>query len=211
MDVFMIKTLASAALGLLLAAPATAQGGPAFDCAAAQDGTEQAICDNPGLAALDRELAALYAYSLVGPDMDPERQRDLIARQRDWIQGRNGCGQADNPTPCVTAVYGQRILELKTYYAGASGDGGRTSFGPINYVCDAPVYSLSAVFIDGPVAWAVVSWDDNAVMLTEAVAGSGARYTPSVWGEAFEFWMSHDEARLTIPGQGAVSCTQSQG
>jgi len=207
----MTHILRAAALVATLAAPAAAQTGSSFDCTTAHHAVEQVICSDPGLAALDRELAALYAYALIGPDMDPARQRELIVRQTEWLQGRNGCGQAQSLEACVIASHGQRILELKTYYVGANGDGGRDSFGPVDYACDSPVPLLSAVFINGPAEWAVVTWEDNAVMLAKAPPGAGTRYTPSVWGEPFQFWTSFDEARFTIPGQGTVSCIQTQG
>lgn len=207
----MTNLLRIAVFTILLAAPATAQTGPSFDCAQAPGEVEQVICDDPGLAALDRELARLYAFALIGDDMTPERQRELIALQRGWIMGRDGCWQADGLIPCVTASYGQRILELKTYYAGATGENGRTSFGPINYLCDAGAPQLSVVFIDGPVTWAVVSWDDNALMLDGSATDPGNQYGPSVFGDPFEFRMSHDEATFTVPGQGVWTCIQNQG
>lgn len=202
----------AAVAAAVLACPAAAQTGPSYDCSRAQTAVEHAICADPDLSLLDREIAALYGAAQAGPDMDATRQAELTSRQRGWIDSRNGCASAPDLTPCVTAIYGQRILELKSHYQGASGDAGPVSFGPVPYACDAPVHGLTAVFINGPVTrWAVVSWDDNAVTLMETVAVSGNHYTPSVFGDPFDFWTSHDEARFTIPGQPEVGCIQPQG
>ena len=202
----------AAAAATFLALPATAQSGPSFNCGGALNPVEQAICRDPDLAILDREIAALYQAAQLGPDMDAGRQSELTARQRGWIASRDGCTSAPELSACVTAVYGQRIYELKTYYAGANGDAGRVSFGPVPYTCDAPVHGLSAVFINGPVTrWAVVSWDDNAVTLVATTSDDGEAFAPSVFGDPFRFWISHDEALFAIPGQPEVACVQPQG
>lgn len=215
-----MRLLLRAALAAVLLAPFTApavaqsvsQSGPSFDCSKAGNQVERAICADPDLAVLDRELAAVYGAAQAGPDMDQARQSELTARQRTWLGSRNGCAQSAELSACVTASYGQRILELKTYYAGAFGHGGINSYGPVTYDCDPPVYALSVVFINGPVTrWAVVSWEDNAVTLIEALAVDGTRYTPTPWGEPFEFQMWHDDAAFTRPGQPTSACTQTRG
>ena len=208
-----MRTLLRVAMAAaLLTSPAAAQTGPSFDCAKASHEVERVICSDPDLSVLDRELAAVYGAARSGPDMNQARQAELTARQRRWIDSRNGCGQASELTACITASYGQRILELKTHYAGAAGNGGQISFGPVTYACDAPVYGLEVVFINGPVVrWAVVSWEDNAVMLVETLADDGTRYAPSLWGDPFEFWMWHDDASFTQPGQPALGCVRTQG
>ena len=104
----------AAAAATFLALPATAQSGPSFNCGGALNPVEQAICRDPDLAILDREIAALYQAAQLGPDMDAGRQSELTARQRGWIASRDGCTSAPELSACVTAVYGQRIYELKT-------------------------------------------------------------------------------------------------
>ncbi|HXQ47534.1 MAG TPA: lysozyme inhibitor LprI family protein [Caulobacteraceae bacterium] len=67
------------------AAPVAA---PSFDCTKAQSDTAKAICADPELASLDREMAEAYRARLV---LDPTTQ----ARQKAWIGARDiGC-QAD--------------------------------------------------------------------------------------------------------------------
>lgn len=210
--VTMKYAIPAAIAAAVLALPAAAQVGPTYDCAKAQTAVEHAICNDPDLSFLDREIAALYQAAQAGPDMNAVRQSELTARQRAWIDSRNACASSPDLTACVTAIYGQRILELKSHYEGASGDGGVASFGPVTFVCEAPVHGLNAVYLNGPVTrWVVVSWDDSAVTLVNAVSDDGERYAPSVFGDPFEYWTSHDEEIFTIPGQPAVGCVQPQG
>ncbi|MEZ5720391.1 MAG: MliC family protein [Paracoccaceae bacterium] len=196
----------------VLALPAAAQVGPSYDCAKAQTAVEHAICNDPDLSFLDREIAALYQAAQAGPDMnavrqsEPDRPATRMDRQPQRLR------VVPDLTACVTAIYGQRILELKSHYEGASGDGGVASFGPVTFVCEAPVHGMTAVYLNGPVTrWVVVSWDDSAVTLVNAVSDDGERYAPSVFGDPIEYWTSHDEAIFTIPGQPAVGCVQPQG
>jgi uncharacterized protein YecT (DUF1311 family) len=51
------------ALVLALAAPASAQNRPSFDCAKASEGAEKAICKSASLSRLDRAISAAYAQA----------------------------------------------------------------------------------------------------------------------------------------------------
>jgi uncharacterized protein YecT (DUF1311 family) len=96
------------ALALAIGWPAPAQaGGPAFDCGAAKGPApgevEQLICRDPALAALDRQLDAIYRSALA-------RARDGMAlqlrqEQRGWIQGRNDCWKARGQPTWITATW----------------------------------------------------------------------------------------------------------
>ncbi|TWB42445.1 uncharacterized protein DUF1311 [Nitrospirillum pindoramense] len=72
---------------LFLSGLAQAAAGPSFDCAAAANATEKAICADPKLAALDSDIATLYkeAMAKAGPSAD-----SLKVEQRRWLQGRDG-------------------------------------------------------------------------------------------------------------------------
>jgi uncharacterized protein len=91
--------------------------GPSFDCARAGTPPERAICADPGLAALDLELARLYgdARAAVG-DAGAEALR---ANQREWMRRRDACG-AD--AFCINAQMEERIARLAAMAAsGATG------------------------------------------------------------------------------------------
>ena len=65
---------------------------PSFDCAKAQSESEKLVCGDARLAALDRQLAALYKRVQTSPD-----ELDIAAEQRGWIKGRDACSRAVDP------------------------------------------------------------------------------------------------------------------
>jgi len=85
------------------AAPVSPSG-PSFDCSKATNPTALAICGNADLAALDRQMAALYFARFA---IDPSER----VRQRQWIQLRNGvCGTS---VECLRSQFNQRIQQLQ--------------------------------------------------------------------------------------------------
>ncbi|MEM9782667.1 MAG: peptidoglycan-binding protein, partial [Pseudomonadota bacterium] len=112
--------------GLGSGATSTVTANPSFDCARASTATESAICEDPGLAALDRELATAWSSArAVGVD---------AATQRAWIARRDACGAARD---CIAEEMESRIERLTgapavAQYqpgggAGGSGDAFATS------------------------------------------------------------------------------------
>ncbi|SDC98859.1 MliC family protein [Ruegeria marina] len=101
---------------LLLAAPAFAQQGPAFDCAKAQSDAENLICQDADLARLDRLVTGRYVAALdVVKGLDAgaaEAEKQLRAEQRGWIKGRDDCWKADDLRACVADSYLRRDGEL---------------------------------------------------------------------------------------------------
>ncbi|WP_259652295.1 MULTISPECIES: lysozyme inhibitor LprI family protein [unclassified Pseudomonas] len=86
---FPLRTMVgSVALSALLATSlATAEQGPSFNCSEKMTGSITAlICQNPGLAALDRKLATIYRDALKNAG---KRGNVLKAEQRGWIKGRD--------------------------------------------------------------------------------------------------------------------------
>lgn len=73
-----------------------------FDCSRASYADESAICRDPGLAAMDRRLAQLYAAALQTVS-DPESLRQS---ESDWVATRHQCGQ---DLDCLRRAYGERI------------------------------------------------------------------------------------------------------
>jgi tetratricopeptide (TPR) repeat protein len=60
---------------------------PSFDCRSAREAAEKAICSDPDLARLDREIAAAYKAALADPNNKAVAQ--LRREQRDFIAARN--------------------------------------------------------------------------------------------------------------------------
>ena len=65
---------------------------------------EQRICTDPKLAALDRQLADVYAAAIRQGRPTPTRSRSRTA-QRGWIKGRNDCWKSTDVPACVENAY----------------------------------------------------------------------------------------------------------
>lgn len=97
------------------AAPAATPPGPArpsFDCADARSRGEQAVCDDPGLASLDRAMAAEYRRALAASTPD---QAAALRQTRDrFLAYRDRCPNSS----CVADAYTGRIREIRDIVAG---------------------------------------------------------------------------------------------
>ena len=82
--------------------------GPSFDCARAGNAAEFAICGDPGLSYLDRELAA--AYGVAASRLSAAGQRQLRDGQRAWLADRNRCGAN---VQCLRFAMEARIGQLR--------------------------------------------------------------------------------------------------
>ena len=89
--------------------PPTGPVTPSFDCAKAESEAERLVCSDYGLAGLDNRLAEVYAAELAKPGA----AKDLAARQRGWVKGRDECWKADDKKLCVEEEYRTRIAELQ--------------------------------------------------------------------------------------------------
>lgn len=98
---------------LLAAAPIPAQAGPSFACSAAATPTEKAICADPKLGALDREMAQLFGIAKESAfGSGPSNQ---LAAQRTALRDIRACGTAGAEQPlaaCLTRRYTVRTQEL---------------------------------------------------------------------------------------------------
>ncbi len=164
---------------------------PSFDCAKAQSESEKLVCGDARLAALDRQLAALYKRVQTSPD-----ELDIAAEQRGWVKGRDACWQAVDRHRCLVESYQTRIVELNI------GSGGVPAPTPVKYQCDDASKPVSVVFYNelDPQA-AVVSWGRDQAIVFPAQAASGSRYTR----EGVEFWEHQGEATLDFYGT-TMSC-----
>lgn len=76
-----------------------------FACTQATLPDEIAVCSDPGLAAMDVELAAYYS-NFLKQNVD---QQALVQSQQTWLQGRHACG-AD--LDCLRHSYGVRLGQM---------------------------------------------------------------------------------------------------
>lgn len=86
--------------------PPSPQFRTSFDCATARPGAEEMVCEDPALAAADRQMARAYRRAMrSGVDL-----ADLSQEQRDWMAIREDA--ARHSRRAVAEVYDQRIAEL---------------------------------------------------------------------------------------------------
>jgi len=92
-------------------APATATANPSFDCDRARTRGEIAVCGDPGLAALDRQMAAQYNAAISQADRS---QRRLLERTRGrFLSYRDRCAT----NQCVAETYRSRMREISDIMA----------------------------------------------------------------------------------------------
>jgi uncharacterized protein len=172
------------------APPAQAGSGPSFDCAKATSTVEKLICNDAGLAALDRKLAAAYAKGVSpGSDWSDRDKNESRAAQRAWLGERERCEKTADVKRCVTAIHQRRIAELQI----KNGEAGPVP-PAVGYRCQGlerlPVTAVFYGKTEPPAA--VLTVGDRQVIAFIAPSGSGAKYTaPGV-----EFWEHHGEASL---------------
>jgi hypothetical protein len=94
--------------------PATAPPGtqPSFNCSNARTRGEQAVCADPGLAALDRQMASQYGRAI--SSSPPDRQA-LLRQTRDrFLAFRDRCPDS----ACIAEAYRGRMREISDILAG---------------------------------------------------------------------------------------------
>lgn len=85
---------------------------PSFNCGDARSRGEIAVCNDPGLAALDRQMAAQFGTALAQADAG---QRTLLQRTRnDFLRYRDACPS----NACIAETYRGRIREIRDIMAG---------------------------------------------------------------------------------------------
>lgn len=94
--------------------PVAASGtaNPSFNCSAARSSGETAVCNDPGLATLDRRMASQFNSAM--SSADPE-QRALLIRTRDsFLRYRDQCPNND----CIAQTYQGRMREIRDIMRG---------------------------------------------------------------------------------------------
>lgn len=97
--------LAAAALATMGGVTAHAENRPSFDCRKASNATEKRICADPDLARLDRDLASLWR-AMIHSFTDNGQVSEIRADQKQWIAGRNECG---DDAHCIASRYREEI------------------------------------------------------------------------------------------------------
>lgn len=92
------------------------------DCAAPVFATDQLVCSDPALHALDAELAGLIANA-------PEPASRWIEQQRQWFLRRSRCAFTEHHSACAVAAYRERLALLRPQGPGAK---------PLNARCSDP-------------------------------------------------------------------------
>lgn len=173
-------------LGLILVCAGSAYAqGPSYDCAAARGIIETLICQDPGLAALDRQMAAVYAAA----EQKASNEFPLVLKpeQRNWTKTRNGCWTSDERRDCVSAAYRLRIAELQARYRLIE------PLATATYACPDKT-PVSAAYFQTEPATLVATRGDSTVLMFIQPSASGARYAgrnESLWehqGEALIQW-----------------------
>ncbi len=182
-------------LSLLVAvtiAPAViAQTAPSFECTPKlESSVEQAICADAALAALDRQLADVYAAAsakAAGADA-----QSLAAAQRGWIKGRNDCWKAGDLPACVGKQYRERIAGLQAQFRLVN------PVGSARYLCPGvpPKEAVADYFATDPPT-ALVDFDGAREVMWNVGSGSGARYA----GASRQLWEHQGVALIRWGGR----------
>lgn len=128
------------AASVSFAAPALAQ--PSFDCTGVEAGsTEDMICKDEELSALDREVDRLYHK--IKDQTTAEDFENIHAMQVGWLSGRNEAWKADDPRQFVLDAYKERVAVL-SIQAGEI-----MAPDPVDYSCTGGEFDgLIATFYD---------------------------------------------------------------
>jgi len=194
-------------VGFLIATPALGQELPSFDCSKAESSTEELICKDPQLAALDRRVAERYAAALEvvrGLDTGAEAAEDnLRAYQRGWVKGRDECWKADDLRDCVESSYLRREGELVAEWLLEEPTG--IAF----WVCGGnPANEVVTYFFATELPSVRFERGDTIDTGSLAPTGSGSRYEGS-FGRSI--WIKGEEATYREPDPDGTSyeCTLS--
>ena len=205
-----MKRRSLACLLLLGAVGATATvASPGFDCSKARGSAERVLCQDQGLAGLDRETDRLYRLVRLGPFTMPRQGRQLRADQRRWIKARDDCWGRQDARQCLRERYVIRIHTLRTHLA----DTGRTdaegiSTGPLVLACQGFDSLIGLTFIGDQRDIAFIEWRNlaHSYVLDRERGGPGVTYTGSSADGAAAFWTNGDRAQLALSDQVTMEC-----
>lgn len=180
------RSLAGVLFAGACAVQAAPAAGPSFDCAKVVDGSiARMVCNDSALAALDRQLAAVYGQAT--QRATNERPPTLKAEQRGWVKGRDECWKDVDKYSCVEQTYTRRIAELQARYRLVE------TRGPFSFACggDARNELVVNFFATEPPTLIAERGDAVSLMFLQP-SGSGSRYV----GRNESFWEHQGEATL---------------
>jgi uncharacterized protein len=177
----------------LTSAPAAAAD-PSFDCAAADSEAQKAVCADPQLATLDRQLNDEFQHTLAQPGAN---ENTLQSAQRGWAAGRDDCWKADDIHRCVLDAYRTRLVQLKL------DDADTVTPSTVSYRCpgDKPFTARFYNQFDPPTA--VLTWGTDTATVFAEQSGSGAKYGRT----GVEFWEHQGEVTVDFFGNKFVCTT----
>lgn len=176
--------------------PTAGSAGPSFECAKATTVVEKAICGDPKLASLDRQVASAYTSAL-GKWDDQTRNRER-ASQRAWMAHRDRCAKSEEIAACIAASYQQRAIELQIK------SGQLTAPKPVSFVCkgrENEPFTI-AYYSETDPSSAVITMGDRQAVALAVRSGSGAHYV----GPDVDFWEHQGEASVTWTGGAKMIC-----
>jgi uncharacterized protein len=83
---------------------------PSFDCDKAGSWSEKYLCGDDELAALNRQMAALYSEARA--NATEGEKKGMTGDQRAWLRQREGCKGTAKERTCLHQLYGSRIAQL---------------------------------------------------------------------------------------------------
>ena len=168
------------------AAVAPQVAAPSFDCSKSPGEFEQMVCQDPALAALDRQLADTFAQALA----KASDKATLQATERGWIKGRDECWKADDKPACVREAYIVRIVDLRIQHQLVAIPSA------VEYRCDDNSQPFTATFYNDEPRAVVLTWGNDQAIVPAAMSASGARYA----ADGVEFWEHQGEASVDFFG-----------
>ena len=180
----------------LTSAPVSAEA-PTFSCKSKELSTaEKLICDDAELAAMDRELAEVFAQAKT---LDAKVIKGTLpAEQRGWIKGRNECWKDSDVKACIKAAYLRRTAEVQARYKLLS---------PVSitsYACDNnPAHEVIVSYFSTQQRSVAVEHGDSTFYLFEDSKDryQGRNETLTVKEESIEFVPGYEAKPLTCVPQ----------
>ena len=94
------------------AEPPRSSARPSYDCRDARTRSEIAVCNDPTLASLDRQMAAQYGRAVASAD--PRRRNWLAATRDSFLRYRDRC----RTSACIADAYRGRMREIDDIMSG---------------------------------------------------------------------------------------------
>lgn len=160
---------------------------------------DELVCKDQELAALDRQLAGVFAEAQ--QKAIDERPPRLPASQRRWLRERNDCWKSTTRRECVDHRYRLRIAELQARYRLLPGNG------PISYRCAGrPASKVVVTFFKTEPPTLIAQRGEKTSLMFVQASASGVKYqsqNESFWehqGEATIVWGRGSQALRCQPG-----------